>query len=237
MMKLTVLGNTGPFPGPGGACSGYLLQVNNRRIVLDFGNGTFANLQKFLSIHEIDMIILSHLHPDHFSDLYVLRYALQNSGLKMPVYAPSEPPLEAASLFYKDIYQIKNISEESKIEIDDINITFKKMKHPVLDFAIKIETPQKTFVYTGDTTYIEDLIDFSREVDALLIDAAFLEDTESLIHCCVKQACEIGNKALVKKLILTHFNPYVDPKKYLEKGESIFEGAIEITEIGKTLAL
>ncbi|MDI3535768.1 MAG: hypothetical protein PWP16_387 [Eubacteriaceae bacterium] len=236
-MKLTVLGNTGPFPGPGGACSGYLLQVNNRRIVLDFGNGTFANLQKFHSIKDIDMIILSHLHPDHFSDIYVLRYALQNIGLKMPLYAPSEPPLEAASLFYKDIYQIKNISEALKIEIDDITISFKKMKHPVLDFAIKIETPQKTFVYTGDTTYIEELIDFSREADALLIDSAFLDDTESLIHCCVKQACEIANKAQVKKLILTHFDPYGDSNNYLLKGKSLFENALEITEIGKTIAV
>ncbi|WKY49130.1 MBL fold metallo-hydrolase [Eubacteriaceae bacterium ES3] len=237
MMKLTVLGNTGPFPGPGGACSGYLLTINDYRIILDFGNGTLANLQKYISVDKIDMIILSHLHPDHFSDLYVLRYALQNKGLKLPIYAPSEPPLEAASLYYKNIFQIKHLSETLMIEIDDITIRFKEMKHPVLDYAIKIQTPEKSFVYTGDTAYTESLIDFSKGADALLIDSAFLKDTESLIHCCVKQACELGNKAEVNKLILTHFDPYSDPWDYQKKGETLFNGPLKTAEIGKTILI
>lgn len=37
-MKLTVLGNNGPFPGPGGACSGHLFESRDSHIALDFGN-------------------------------------------------------------------------------------------------------------------------------------------------------------------------------------------------------
>lgn len=58
-MNLTVLGNTGPFPAPGGACSGYLFESKGSRIVLDFGSGVNEAAVKTL--------ILTHLAP--FGDL------------------------------------------------------------------------------------------------------------------------------------------------------------------------
>ncbi|MBK5244372.1 MAG: hypothetical protein JJE18_04980 [Eubacteriaceae bacterium] len=73
-MKLTVLGNTGPFPAPGGACSGYLFESNGSRIILDFGSGVMANLQKYQSVSDkeaceianeagVKTLILAHLDP------------------------------------------------------------------------------------------------------------------------------------------------------------------------------
>ena len=38
-MKLTVLGCNGPYPAPGGACSGYLLQEGDTGVLLDCGAG------------------------------------------------------------------------------------------------------------------------------------------------------------------------------------------------------
>lgn len=49
-MKLTVLGNTGPYPKAGGACSGYLLENGDSKVVLDMGNGTLANLRTICDI-------------------------------------------------------------------------------------------------------------------------------------------------------------------------------------------
>ena len=75
-MKLTVLGNNGPFPAAGGACSGYLVIEGDKKILIDCGNGVLANLQKFIKLEEIDAVILTHLHSDHMSDMMVLRYAV-----------------------------------------------------------------------------------------------------------------------------------------------------------------
>jgi ribonuclease BN (tRNA processing enzyme) len=77
MMKLTILGNNGPFPGAGGACSGYLLSNEKCNILLDCGNGVLSNLQKLIPLKMLDAIILTHLHSDHISDMMVLRYAIQ----------------------------------------------------------------------------------------------------------------------------------------------------------------
>ena len=52
---------------PGGGCnSSYLVQENQDSVVLDFGNGAFGNLMTQIKMDEIDAIIISHMHADHF---------------------------------------------------------------------------------------------------------------------------------------------------------------------------
>ena len=57
-------------------------------MVVDLGAGTLANLQRHVAIGDIDAVVLSHVHPDHWLDLPLLRnamrYVLDIDGL--PVY-------------------------------------------------------------------------------------------------------------------------------------------------------
>ncbi|HEV2369108.1 MAG TPA: MBL fold metallo-hydrolase, partial [Acidimicrobiales bacterium] len=68
-LRLTVLGCSGSYPGPGQACSGYLVRHGATTVWLDAGSGTLANLQLHVALGEIDAIVLSHEHPDHWSDV------------------------------------------------------------------------------------------------------------------------------------------------------------------------
>ena len=68
-MKLTVLGRHGPFPAPGGACSGYLIEAGDTKLCVDLGSGTLGNLRNILPGLKLDGILLSHLHSDHMSCL------------------------------------------------------------------------------------------------------------------------------------------------------------------------
>jgi len=65
-MRLTVLGCAGSFPGPEAACSAYLIEVDDFRLLLDFGAGSLSALQRFAGLYSIDAVLLSHLHADHF---------------------------------------------------------------------------------------------------------------------------------------------------------------------------
>ncbi|HPJ76849.1 MAG TPA: MBL fold metallo-hydrolase, partial [Clostridia bacterium] len=90
-MKLTVLGNSGPYPSAERPCSGYVVELNNKLIILDLGSGTLMNFQKSYNIEDISFVILSHLHFDHMSDILVLRYALQVKKIKIDLYLPKQP--------------------------------------------------------------------------------------------------------------------------------------------------
>jgi len=65
-MKLTVLGCYGPYPKARGACSGYLLESQDTKILIDCGNGVLSRLLEYCgNLNNIDAILISHLHPDH----------------------------------------------------------------------------------------------------------------------------------------------------------------------------
>ncbi|MEG0378283.1 MAG: MBL fold metallo-hydrolase [Eubacterium sp.] len=230
-MKLTVLGNTGPYQKAGGACSGYLLEHQDSKIILDMGNGTLSNLRTICDIEKITAVICSHLHPDHISDLFVLRYALEMRGMRIPLYAPANPERDFERLAYKQVYDITPITEETSFEVEDLTFSFMEMRHPLQDFAIKVTDGKSTFMYTGDTAYCEALATFAKGVDVLLCDCAFLEDTDSAIHLSMNKAIETANEAGVRRLIMTHFSPEISPQRYYEIGNGRFKGRLSKAEI------
>jgi len=215
-MKLTVLGNNGPFPSAGGACSGYLLREGSKNILLDCGNGVLSNLQKFIGYEELDAVILTHLHSDHMSDMMVLKYAVQikkKRGLTdkiIDVYAPREPAEEYKRLDVKDAYNLNSITEDMVLTFDNLNLTFSEVKHPVKCFAVSIENGSKRFVFSGDTSWNEKIISFSKGADMVMLDAGLLtkdKTSDNVPHLTARECGIVAKKAGAKRLMLTHFWP------------------------------
>ncbi|WP_069649288.1 MBL fold metallo-hydrolase [Caloranaerobacter ferrireducens] len=237
-MKLTVLGNNGPYPRPGGACSGYLLETDNKRILIDCGNGVLSRLLKICSIKDIDIIILTHLHSDHISDIMVMKYAIGVNKMKgkynitIPLYVPTDDYEMVKRLNYNNSFNIIPIEENTIINLGDIEITFRRMKHPIKTFAVKVRKGGKTFVYSSDTSYNESLIDFSKNADLLLCEAGILEEDreDNAPHLSAKQAGEIGKKAGVKRLILTHFWPEYNLERVKIEASQTFDSILELSQ-------
>jgi ribonuclease BN (tRNA processing enzyme) len=237
-VKLTILGNNGPFPAAGGACSGYLVQNGGKNILIDCGNGVLANLQKFIRIEELDAVILTHLHSDHISDMHVLKYAIQIKRKRgqldkiLAVYAPPEPAEEYKRLDVKDAFELGTISAASSLEMGGIRFTFAQMKHPAMDFAVRMEWDGKVFVFSGDTSWTEEIIRFSKGADLLMLDAGLLERdlTEGAPHLSAAQCGTVALEAGVGKLLLTHFWPEYDRSELLEEAKRSF-GNVAVAEL------
>lgn len=230
-MKLTVLGNNGPFPSAGGACSGYLIQEGEKKLLLDCGNGVLSNLQKLVRFEDLDAIMLSHLHSDHMSDMMVLRYAVQIKmkrglmGNLIDVFAPSEPAEEYNRLNVKDAFNLKAITGGLVLNFGNLKITFKEMTHPVKSFAISMENGNSRFVYSGDTSWNENIIQFSRGVDLLMLDAGLLsgDKTDNNVpHLTAKECGIVAREAGVKKLLLTHFWPEYNVNDLVSEAKTEF---------------
>jgi ribonuclease BN (tRNA processing enzyme) len=86
-VKLTVVGCSGSFPGPDSAASCYLVEHAGSTIVVDLGNGALGALQQYISLDDVDAVLISHLHVDHVIDLcsfYVAR-AYRPAGALPPL--------------------------------------------------------------------------------------------------------------------------------------------------------
>src|ERR1044071_4147388 len=94
-MRLTVLGKSPSWQDAGGACSGYLIQEGDTSVVVDIGNGVFGKLRQHIDYVDVDAVVLSHLHADHFLDLVPYAYALTYAPRQQPVPVDRWPGTDA----------------------------------------------------------------------------------------------------------------------------------------------
>lgn len=239
-MEISVLGRYGPYPAKGGCCAGYLVWEKNCRILIDCGNGVLSRLHYYLNCWELDAVILSHLHADHVSDIYIMRYALDigrtHNRHPLPLYAPEEPASEFQRLPYKEVYDVRPIVTGQDLQIGPFTLSFMPTIHPVPCFAISIQAEDKKLVYSSDTEFNQNIILFSKGADLLLCEANFLQRHIEMglpNHLSAGQAGCIARKAMVKKLLLTHLSPQNKPELSLEEARAEFPDAV-IAEEGVT---
>ena len=221
-MKLTVLGKYGPFPKAGGATSGYLLEAENKKMLLDLGAGVFSKFEKFAAPETVDAIVITHFHFDHSSDALIFAYYLQqleNRGLfdrKIKLFCPkSENPLCKAICDFK-YFDVRYIEEE---EFSDIGLKFSfyPMKHPELCYGVKISDGKSVFAYTGDTNECPSVEKLFKNSDLVLADGGLLERDrkENSPHLSVEKCVEYGKKFNVKTII-SHINPLYSEAEILK---------------------
>jgi ribonuclease BN (tRNA processing enzyme) len=71
-LSVMVLGSGGPVAtAEGRASAGYMIFADGKpRILMDVGGGTYKSLAKGgVNVKDLDLVLLSHLHIDHTSDL------------------------------------------------------------------------------------------------------------------------------------------------------------------------
>ena len=237
-MILKILGNNGPYPAFGGACSGYLLESDSgdTRVLIDCGTGVLNRLMDEGGPAALDAVLISHLHYDHMSDMLPMQYALQfNPRPKpLPVYAPDAP--EAVYALLKapcfDLWPAKDVT------IGEMRVSFTPARHPVPTNAIAVECDGRRFVFTGDSNQDALVELFCEGADLLLADCGLSTADHSFTapHYSAKMCGELAKNTRAKRLLLTHLNPKYDPEALLAEAREAFPAA-ELAELGETYYL
>lgn len=243
--KLRILGSVSPYCKNNCNCPGYLIE-NNSKILLDCGPGVTSRLVMPNDLENLTVII-SHLHKDHYSDLFALGYAslcYHRMGLlknKIKVYIPETSTDSDEYLDYQIIKRFKECyfdviiyNQHDEIKIDNNIITFYKTHHSIPNYSCKIQNSDFNLVYTGDMGYknISSYIDFVNNVDCLISEATYLE-VDNIIdenHLHAKEAAYIAYLANVKMLLLTHFWPEHNKTEYLEEAKLFFPNVMVADE-------
>ncbi|OWZ84758.1 MBL fold metallo-hydrolase [Natranaerobius trueperi] len=232
-IAVRVLGRYSPYPPKNGNCSGYLLTIENKKILFDCGNGILSNLQNYFDVSELSAVFISHFHEDHVADLVALRHAYEtsikmgNATNPLAIYVPRKPQEQVDKLSSYEGFDVKALEENDHINIGEIDITCIKTEHPLYCLAYRLEYNDKIFAYTGDTAYKEDssLIDFISNSDLLLAETSFTEKNKKGhedYHMSAKEAALLAKNANVKRLIMTHLHPLIDTKELLNEASKVF---------------
>lgn len=240
-LTVTVLGYSGTYAGPGGACSGYLVRSPGATVVVDLGSGTFANLQRHVEPSAVDAVVLSHEHPDHWLDLPLLRNAFRYVlGLSdLPVYGTAGT-LALAETVIGDIeptLRWHTVTAASRVEVGDLRLRFDRTDHPVETLAVRVDGAGRSLVYSADTGPAWDGAGVGGGVDTFLCEASFLPEEEGRHqHLSARQAAALAGRIGARRLVLTHIPPVTDPARQQALAAAAFAGPVELAVTGRTFA-
>lgn len=248
-MEVTIIGNNGGYPRENGTGMGMLIQNGADTILFECGPGVVSKLQKFVPLHKIETIVISHLHADHFSDLGVYRYAIQTHARdkmrnKQPKLYLPEGSIEKLDVLFGRIsenYEIISISENSQFSEGKFILSFMEVPHSKTKkcYAVKVETSSKRIVYSGDTGYCDALKEFAVNADLFLCEAGVEERFKEFgysKHLTPRQAAEIAMEANVKQLLLTHIYPLTSYEVIKTEAQKVLADA-KIAIEGKTYSV
>lgn len=204
-MRLTAIGTSGSFPGPGNPASSYLLTTDGpapAHVVLDMGSGALGGLQRYVDPAEIDAVVLSHLHPDHCLDLTGLYVARSydprffTQGLTMPALPVFGPAGTAERLHaaydvlpgaspaadswhatdLSSVFTFSTLSAGTAFDAAGLECRAFLVNHPVEAYAVRIRSASgRTLCYSGDTDVCDEIVEAARGADVFLCEAAFQE--------------------------------------------------------------
>ena len=233
-LAVTVLGCSGSYPGPGGAGSGYLLDDGATKVWVDAGPGTLANLQCHIGFDDLDAIVLSHEHPDHWSDLegwqVVWRHRLKRRDF--PVYAPAglrghtyDPESPAVTWH--------TVAGGDTVSIGTMQFTFSRTDHGPVTLAMRIDAGGRSLGYSSDTGSAWSLEALGPGLDLVLCEATVpIEEEDTMQHLSARQAGVTARAAGAGRLVLTHLWATLDPGEARRRGSEAFGAPIEVASVG-----
>ena len=259
-MRLTVLGKSPSWQDAGGACSGYLIEEDDTVVLVDCGNGVFAKLRERVDYVDVDAVVISHLHADHFLDLVPFSYALTYAPRQQPVPVDRWPgtdcpacpvlhaPPGARDLFRRVVgswgnedlienaFNLREYEASSEIEIGPIRVRFQPVPHFTETFAMSISSTNGAgrIVYGADSSPTEALEEFARDAELMLVEATLPrpERTGMRGHLTPGEAGQLGRAASAKRLLLVHISDELDWNWARDQAAETFGGPVEVAREG-----
>jgi ribonuclease BN (tRNA processing enzyme) len=254
--KVTLLGTKGgPRVNKGRANPATLVTIAGGAYVVDCGYGVTRQLiDAGVEAHDVRSILITHNHSDHMLELGPLVYSAWAGGLRVPIDVWGPPPINriVASFLDSLTYDIDiRIEDEGRPDLrklvrvhefeapatgagavfarDGLKVSAVKVRHPPIThaYAYRFDTPDRSIVLSGDTTYSPELIALAKDADMLVHEVMHLGGLDRLLsrnpnaptlrkhllesHTTTEQLGHVAAEAGVKTLVLSHLVPGDDP--------------------------
>jgi ribonuclease BN (tRNA processing enzyme) len=257
-VRITVLGKSPSWQDANGACSGYLVEEAGTRVLLDCGNGVFSKLRRFADWTEVDAVVVSHLHADHFLDLVPYSYALTYAPRQQPVPVhvwpgtdhPARPALhapEGARATFRRVvgawgnedlienaFDLHEYAPGQTLRIGALQLRFHAVPHYVPTCAVDIAGSSGRFTFGADSAPNEELVRFAAGSDLLMVEASIPRPERDGVrgHLTPAEAGDHGSRAKVRRLVITHFPEELGEAWVREEAERAFGGTVTMAHEG-----
>ncbi|MEJ2264044.1 MAG: ribonuclease Z [Anaerolineales bacterium] len=238
-MKITVLGAGTCIPHENFSTAGYLVMLDGFPLLLDAGPGTIARMAAHgVSYQELDVVLITHLHPDHVLDLLTLLQAnnatpgwSRQKSLTIIGCQGIQTFLEAQFRLFDGLepetYSLKIYEMGAElINFESWNVTSVFSMHTPASLAYRISHQGKALVYSGDAASPDNLTHLAREASLLLCECSLPRGWETADHLSPQQIGILAQKARVERVVLTHRYPQSIEADVVSDVKAYFDGEV-----------
>lgn len=257
-MRVTVLGKSPAWQDAGGACSGYLVSAAGFHLLVDCGNGVFAKLRQQVDYTEVGAVAITHMHADHFFDLFPYAYGLLLTPRQQPVPVAGwpgtddpvrprllAPPGAAATLraiagawgdeaLIESAFELEHYDTGTELRAGPFTLRFGEVPHYILTHAIDIECDGRRVTFGADCCPNDQIVELARGTDLLVVEATLPRPERTGVrgHLTPAEAGEHARRAEAGRVLLTHVSDELDAEWIRTEGERGFARPVELATEG-----
>jgi ribonuclease BN (tRNA processing enzyme) len=248
-VHLTVIGAGPAYTDRQGATgASYLVEAASTRLLLDLGQGSFPRIFERTDPAELDAVVVSHLHPDHFIDLVPLRHYLRwelHPPRRVRVLGPRDlagrlDALHAEPGFAAQALDVEPLQPGS-VAVGEMELEASLVAHTEESYAFRVSAGGGSpgLVYSGDCARAGDLAELLRPGDVLLSEVSFGPGPvpAGAMHLDGPAVGRLAADTHVSRVLLTHLQMRFSPESTVESVRAAYPGPVAFVWPGSSLEL
>ena len=242
-MKVTILGSGTATPSLQRNSSGLFIETDGVNILLDMGPGTLRRMcEAGIDYRDIDMIVLTHFHPDHVVDfisfLFASNYAYGPIRTD-PFHVVGPVGLKTFHDGLIEIFGSWIIPSDNRMtmhemsadspdswEIKNMRIMSRPAAHSFPSLSYRIEADGTSITISGDTDVSENLVQLAKHSHTLICECSLPDSMKTHGHLTPAEAGLIAAQSGVARLILTHLYPPCESVDIVNETRKWFKGNV-----------
>lgn len=242
-MEIIILGSGTATPSVKRSSSSIFIRVGNIYMLVDIGPGAIRRLcEAGIDYKSIDLIAITHFHPDHVSDLSPFLFAsnyAHGPKREAPFYVIGPVGLINYYDGLKGLYDhwivpdgnrlnLRELSDKEMAEwsLEQLKIRTAPAEHSRPALSYRLEACGKSVTISGDTDYSENLVELASDSDILITECSFPDSMKVKGHLTPSEAGKIAANSRSKRLILTHMYPPCEEAPVEAQASKTFHGEI-----------
>jgi ribonuclease Z len=234
--SITFLGTSAASINPHSPTSTCLVEGGDTKIIIDVGLGALRQLQRIqIDSEEIDAVLITHWHFDHFAGLPALLKSRKRTSL-LSIYGP-KPSIPTRvyliGLLHSTPICFETITENFSKDCGGISIETVPTVHDIISFGWVLtervageQQGKRRIVISGDTRPTQTIISAAKGADLLVHEATYMDKHARRAcrheHSTATEAANLAIKAGVGALALTHIAHQYSKLSALKEAEKIF---------------
>lgn len=221
-MHVTFVGCGDAFGSGGRLNTCFHVRAARTTFLIDCGASSLIGLNRLgIERNAIDTILVSHFHADHFGGVpFFMLDAQFKTRRARPLTIAGPPGLREwyprametafAGSYREQKFELNLVELEpaQRRSLGDITVWPARVRHAPTEgpfFAYRIDVDGKTIAFSGDTEWVENLVEIGRDAD-LLISECYSFDKKVPFHLDYATLTHNLPRIKPKRLILTHLN-------------------------------